>query len=102
MNRTAFVVAATAFWAVASLPAAAQAPACVKRTDLLQHLANRYHETPVAVGIADNGALLEVFVSTEGETWTVAVTLPSGVSCLIATGEQWQDLPRIAKLDQPT
>lgn len=102
MKRTAFAFAFAILSTAVSLPVAAQAPTCVKRTDLIQHLANQYHETPVAVGIADNGALLEVFVSTEGETWTVAVTLPSGVTCLIATGQQWQDLPHVAVLDQPT
>ncbi len=81
---------------------AQQAPACIKRADLLQHLAKQYQEAPAAVGLADNGSLLEVFASKSGETWTVTVTMPNGISCMIATGQQWQDLPRVAKLEEPT
>jgi hypothetical protein len=101
MYRNAFV-AATALGLAAPVAAEAQPPACVSRTDLIKHLANKYHEAPAAVGLADSGALLEVFVSKEGETWTVAITMPNGVTCMVATGQHWQDLPRIAKVEEPT
>jgi hypothetical protein len=29
------------------------------------------------------------------------VTMPNGISCMVATGQQWQDLPRIAQLEDP-
>lgn len=104
MVRIACVVAAAALIAAQVVPAQAQAqgPACVKRVDLIKHLENKYHEAPAAVGLADNGALLEVFASKSGETWTVTVTMPNGISCMVATGQQWQDLPRIAQIDEPT
>jgi hypothetical protein len=84
-------------------PAFAQSsgPACVKRADLIKHLEAKYHEAPAAVGLADNGSLLEVFASKSGETWTVTVTMPNGISCMVATGQQWQDLPRVAQIDDP-
>lgn len=104
MVRLAFVavIAALTVGSILSAHAQQQGPACLKRADLLQHLSKRYQEAPAAVGLADNGALLEVFASKAGETWTVTVTMPNGISCLIATGQQWQDLPRVAKLDNPT
>jgi hypothetical protein len=102
MVRSALAAAAVALTVAPALPAHAQSPACIKRADLLQHLAKQYHEAPAAVGLADNGSLLEVFASKSGETWTVTVTMPNGVSCMIATGQQWQDLPRVAQLEEPT
>jgi hypothetical protein len=90
----ALVVLAVVCYAPAAL---SQAPACVKRADLISHLMDKYHEAPAAVGLADNGSLLEVFASKSGETWTVTVTMPNGISCMVATGQNWQDLPRIAK-----
>jgi hypothetical protein len=78
-----------------SFPAWAQAPSCVNRADLLKHLADKYQEVPAAVGLADNGSLLEVFASLDGGTWTVTVSMPNGVSCMIATGQNWRDLPRV-------
>jgi hypothetical protein len=67
-------------------------PACVERADLIKHLETKYREAPTAVGLADNGSLLEVFASRDGETWTVTVTMPNGISCMVATGQQWQSL----------
>jgi hypothetical protein len=29
------------------------------------------------------------------------VTMPNGISCMVASGQQWQDLPRVAKLESP-
>lgn len=104
MSRFVFASAAAALCLTAAPAAMAQAPAaCLERSALLSHLARNYQEAPVAVGIADNGTLLEVFVSTHGETWTVAATLPNGMTCMIATGEMWQQLPREAvRFEQPT
>jgi hypothetical protein len=102
MFRIAYVAAAAALVAASAVPAQAQAPACVKRVDLIKHLSNKYHEAPAAVGLADNGSLLEVFASKSGETWTVTVTMPNGISCMVATGQNWQDLPRVAQVDEPT
>jgi hypothetical protein len=103
MLRISSLVAAAALMmaSVASAQAQAQAPACVKRTDLIKHLSAKYHEAPAAVGLADNGSLLEVFASKSGETWTVTVTMPNGISCMVATGQDWQDLPRVAQIEEP-
>lgn len=79
----------------------AQAPACVKRTELLSHLSNKFQEAPVAMGVADNGALLEVYSTVDGATWTVALTMPNGVTCLVATGQSWENVPRVAQFGPP-
>lgn len=102
MVRIAWIAAAAALMAAPALAQpAGPGPACVKRADLIKHLEAKYHEAPAAVGLADNGALLEVFASKSGETWTVTVTMPNGISCMVASGQQWQDLPRIAQLEDP-
>lgn len=107
MSRIATAVSAVALaTAVTSHPVSAQqqqqqAPACVKRTELLSHLSNKFQEAPVAMGVADNGALLEVFSTTDGATWTVALTMPNGVTCLVATGQSWENVPRMAHFGPP-
>jgi hypothetical protein len=102
MFRTALLAAAaTLIAAPAFAQTASPGPACVKRADLIKHLEAKYHEAPSAVGLADNGALLEVFSSKSGETWTVTVTMPNGISCMVATGQQWQDVPRVAQVEDP-
>lgn len=79
------------------LAAAKAEPACGHRADVLQELSNRYKEVPVALGLASNGDLLEVFSSNGGATWTIIVTSPDGTSCLVAAGEDWQPTKPITR-----
>lgn len=73
-----------------AFPAIAQESApCVKRTDFLSHLSSNYDEAPVALGLTASGRVLEV-VASEGGSWTIIVTMPNGVSCGIASGENWE------------
>jgi hypothetical protein len=74
----------------------AATPSCGQRTELLQTLSKKYSEVPVAVGLANNGALIEVLTSGNGSTWTIIVSQPNGTSCLVAAGEEWQQLDQVA------
>jgi len=89
------------FAAAVAIPATAvAAPApCGQRKDLLAQLVERYHEAPVAVGLANNGALVEVLTSDDGSTWTILITRANGISCLVAAGESWQKLETVAADD---
>ena len=76
----------------------AQAPTpCTTRTRMVEHLGSRYAEAPIALGLANNGGLVELFASTDGTTWTVVVTSPRGLSCILAAGESWQDRRQVAQ-----
>ncbi|MGE0118626.1 MAG: hypothetical protein AB7S71_12160 [Dongiaceae bacterium] len=80
------------------LPAmAAGSMACSKRDDVLSQLGSKYKEAPSAVGLANNGGLIEVLTSDDGSTWTIIVSMPNGTSCLLAAGENWQPIERVAQ-----
>ena len=99
MFRHALVSAA--ILSVATItPAAAQQqqPACTKRTDVVEHLAGKYKEAPVAIGLANNGGVIEVLSSQTGTSWTIIITMPNGTSCMIAAGENWEKVPQVAVL----
>ncbi len=87
-------LATAAILAGLSLPASAQT-VCGERDKFLTHLSSSYSEAPAAVGLISTGAILEVLTSTNG-SWTIIVTRPNGVSCVMASGEAWQDVPKIA------
>jgi hypothetical protein len=74
----------------AVLPAQA---VCLPRAELARHLAERFGEAAVAAGLAADGAVLEVFATPDGDSWTIAVTVPGGPSCVVAVGRQWQARP---------
>src|SRR5262249_21778932 len=61
---------------------------CGKRTEILSGFAKAYHEVEQAIGIADSGGLIEVLVSPTG-TWTMIVTKPGGLTCIIGSGRDW-------------
>jgi hypothetical protein len=77
--------------------AAAQQRACAKRGDVVDYLAGKYRESPVAIGLANSGGVIEVLASPSGGGFTIIITMPNGVSCLIAAGENWQNLPATPK-----
>ena len=72
----------------ASSPAAGQV--CNTREIVLGHLAKKYGEVPVAVGVTNKGGLVEVLTTGDGNTWTIIVSTPNGVSCMVAAGEAWR------------
>ena len=78
-----------------SSPAQAQLK-CGDRMEALNHLSTKYHEAPVAVGLATNGGVVEVLSTLDGKTWTIIVTMPNGKSCLIAAGQDWESVEPVA------
>lgn len=65
---------------------------CAPRDDVIERLAEIYGETRRSIGIARRGAVMEVYVSDKTGSWTITVTLPDGVTCLIASGQSYETL----------
>jgi hypothetical protein len=77
---------------VIALSAAAQSVCVTERGDVLKQLSNDFQENPVAMGLAADGSVVEVLVASSG-SWTILVTKPTGVSCVVASGEAWDRVP---------
>ena len=71
---------------------------CGERTQLLENLERAYGETPRAIGLSQDGGLLEILVSPAGG-WSILVTYPNKPSCVVATGESWES--RLAISGEP-
>ncbi|MGB3314224.1 MAG: hypothetical protein WBB85_07410 [Albidovulum sp.] len=67
-------------------------PNCAARDTVVTELADRYGETRHGIGLAANNAVMEVFASAETGTWTITVTLTNGMTCLIASGQNYEAL----------
>ncbi len=59
---------------------------CVERVDLLNRLASEYGEELIQVKMMEEHGLLEVLKSRTKGTWTLLLTKPGGISCVLATG----------------
>ncbi len=80
-------------------PASAQS-VCMTHAEMTNQLEGRFSESQFAIGLASNGQLLEGFSTGDGSTWTIVITKPDGVSCVLTTGEAWDGRLQIA-LGQP-
>ena len=65
---------------------------CAPREVVIERLANGYGETRQAIGLGAQGAVVEVFASDETGSWTITVTLPDGLTCLVASGQSYEAL----------
>lgn len=76
--------------ALVAVPALAQQRlACGDRSAMLNELKDKYQESPAGAGVTDNGAVVELTTSAGG-SWTLLLSMPDGKSCLIGTGEGWE------------
>ncbi len=73
-----------------ALPVAAQQLPCADRATVIERLASEFAEKPIALGIANDGSVVEVLSSTTSGGWTLIVTRPDGTACMIAAGENWE------------
>lgn len=80
---------------LAVLPGAAPAMdnPCSDRKLVIKQLSALYSEKPVAMGLANNGGVIELLHSKDRTTWTLIITMPNGVSCPVAAGESWESVP---------
>lgn len=70
---------------------AAQAgPPCAPRDQVVAHLGSKYAETRRAMGLAGNNMVVEVFAAEGTGTWTITVTTPEGMTCLVASGQGFE------------
>ena len=63
------------------------------REYVVERLEAEYQEVREALGVTNTGAVVELFTSKDGETWTIIVTLPNGMSRMVAAGEAWTPQP---------
>ena len=77
----------------------AQQNNCAPREKVVERLETRFGETRQSIGLGSNNAVMEVFASAETGTWTITVTMASGVTCLVASGQAYETLPTVPQGD---
>jgi len=88
--KFAMLVAAASL--VAPLSASAQGQNCGTRDLVVERLTSKYGESRQSIGMAPKGRVVEVFASHETGTWTITITMPNGITCLVASGQSYENL----------
>ena len=97
--RTVYTwIAAALFLLATPALAAAEGQKCGARTDVLTQLKEQYKEAPSGFGMTGNGAVIELTTSDSG-SWTLLLSFPTGKTCMIATGENWEGRPKLPGRD---
>lgn len=71
--------------------------AWLERSEIMSSLSKSYTEAPIGLGLAANGAVIELFTTPDGATWTLIMTLPNGLSQILGSGEAWITIPKPVK-----
>ncbi len=86
------LLATVAGIALPAAPAGAQI-VCGQRTDMVRQLSEKYGETRRSMGLAEGRGVVELYASEETGSWTILLTTPRGVSCMMAAGQAFQIEP---------
>lgn len=96
IHRTIISVLAAVLIAASGTTADPQEIVCAKHARIVEYLKGEFQERQGAFGLVGDKAILELFLSPHGATWTIVITDVSGKSCILAAGDSWEQ-----KLDVP-
>lgn len=101
MHRKMFM-ASLAFGAMllTAYEASAQTRNCAPHDAVVERLADRYNESRQVLAMNGSNLVMEVFASEESGTWTITLTQSSGLTCIVAAGENYQYVAETLTLPQ--
>jgi hypothetical protein len=83
------LLAATLWPRTAIGPVLSTGPPCAMHTEIVRTFGSTFGETIVGRGLRGDGVVLELLVGPNG-TWSIIITHPGGLSCLVSDGEAWE------------
>lgn len=87
------LIFATLVFAIAA-PSIVQArTVCAERESMISQLKKQFGESERGVGLSGAEALVEIWSSEKTGTWTIVMTRPNGIACVMASGQSWIEAP---------
>ncbi len=68
---------------------------CGARQPIIERLADRFGESRQSIGIGTKNRVVETFANPDTGSWTITVTMPNGMTCLIASGHAYETLDEV-------
>lgn len=91
-------VVAVLLLVLGTMATGAQTLTCAPRAEIASFLKDKFQELQDAYGLVGDKAVLELYISDGGATWTLVLTDISGRSCILAAGDNWEERPDVAEL----
>jgi len=76
--------------ALVATQASAQSQKCAPRDVMIDQLTGKYAEKLQGHGLGSETAFVEFWANRESGSWSVTVTNPAGISCLVASGRHYE------------
>lgn len=76
-------------------PALAQAT-CANRADITSNLAEKFGETHIGGGLQSGTQMIEIWSSAKTGSFTILLTRPNGISCIVSSGKHWDSFETAA------
>ena len=93
MQKTLFALSlGIAAYLLAAHGVMAQQAQCAERRTIVESLQAKYGETRQSIGLAQNNGVVEIFASTRTGSWTILFTSPNGSTCLVASGQNYENV----------
>lgn len=68
---------------------------CGVRETIVEHLATGYGESRQSIGLGTQNRVVETFANPETGSWTITVTMPNGMMCLLASGQAYEAVDEV-------
>lgn len=72
---------------------------CAEREQVIATLEERYGESVRGRGLASQNRIIEIFASEETGTWTITMTMPNGMTCLMTSGQHYETVSALPEGD---
>ena len=89
--RVLFAVLVAAFFFVLSwMPAEAQRRPCGDGADIISRLEKDWGEGAEILALDASGRMVRILVNRDTGTWSMLLTAPNGLTCLVSHGSAWE------------
>lgn len=68
---------------------------CGNRDKIVERLAEGYGESRQSIGLGTQNRVVETFANPETGSWTITITMPNGVMCLMASGHAFETVDEV-------
>lgn len=65
---------------------------CAPREAVVERLKDKYAESFIGGGLQNADTLVEIWTSQTTGSFTILLTQPSGMTCIVSTGQNWNSV----------
>jgi hypothetical protein len=89
------LTSALVFGMAALAPPARAQSTCAPRTAIAGQLERQFGELPLVLALRPPAEVFELWVTPGGGTWSLLVSTPEGLACILAAGPDWLPAPML-------